>query len=123
MKNSSFFRTCCNCKRINFAVATLLVSFMITDMSYLLILLAYIGLGIPSATGVQKTCFRVEGMVCGKCVQKVEHSFKSNSDIKKTSVSLKNETVSFESTRDLPIDKVKAQFQSLELKAELIQCE
>lgn len=75
------------------------------------------------ANGYQKICFRVEGMVCGKCVAKVEEKFKSNPDIQTILVSLKKEKVEFQIKRSLNLPEVLNSFQALKLKAEPVPCE
>jgi copper chaperone CopZ len=75
------------------------------------------------ALSSQKTCFRVEGMVCGKCVAKVENQFSKQSSVKNTRVSLKQERVDFESEKPLNKKEMIEQFNKIGLKAESIACD
>jgi len=75
------------------------------------------------ALSSQKTCFRVEGMVCGKCVAKVENQFSNHSLVKNTQVSLKKERVDFDSEKPLNKKEIIEQFNKIGLKAESIACD
>lgn len=70
-----------------------------------------------------RSCFRVEGMVCGKCVKKVEGAFKKKLGIQKTIVFLKKGEVVFESVKPLSQAPIKKQFEAINLTAEEIPCE
>ncbi|NBW99038.1 heavy-metal-associated domain-containing protein [bacterium] len=70
-----------------------------------------------------RSCFRVEGMVCGKCVKKVEGAFKKKLGIQKTIVFLKKGEVVFESAKPLSQAPIKKQFEAINLTAEEIPCE
>lgn len=71
----------------------------------------------------QKTCFHVEGMVCGKCAEKVEKAFEKEGSVKSTFVSLKNGNVVFESETPLDEKRMIKMFEGLNLKSFKIPCD
>jgi len=88
------------------------------------LLLMVIVLLYPSfSEGSQKTCLRVEGMVCGKCVKKVEDQLSKVKGIKTVSVSLQKEKVVIESDGPVNPKEVKTQLDAIHLKADTISCD
>lgn len=87
----------------------------------MLLIFALLNSGVTIAS--YKTCFRVEGMTCGKCVKKVEEAFRNRLGIQKTLVYLKKGRVVFESQEPLSQADLMKQFDELNLKSKGIPCE
>jgi copper chaperone CopZ len=85
----------------------------------------FLAIAFYSSPGManHRSCFRVEGMVCGKCVKKVEGAFRKKLGVQKTIVFLKKGEVFFESVKPLSQAAIKKQFEAINLTAAEIPCE
>ncbi|NBX69191.1 MAG: heavy-metal-associated domain-containing protein [Proteobacteria bacterium] len=71
----------------------------------------------------EKTCYKVEGMVCGSCAKKIEDHFSKLKTIQNVTVSLLDERVDLKSTDRLKTTFVQDEFKKLKLKAEQMPCD
>lgn len=70
-----------------------------------------------------KTCYKVEGMVCGSCVKKIQDHFGKWKTIQKVKVSLLDERVDLKSNERLTTPFVQEEFKKMKFKAEQIPCD
>ena len=60
-----------------------------------------------------KTIIEVSGMSCEHCDKKIKSALEKEKDIKKVSVDLKTNTVTFTSSKELELDKIKEIIENL----------
>lgn len=60
-----------------------------------------------------KTIIEVSGMNCEHCASRVKSALEKEKDIKKVSVDLKTNTVTFTSSKELELDKIKEIIENL----------
>ncbi len=68
-------------------------------------------------------CFEVDGMVCGKCVEKIQQHFSGRLGITTTEVSLREGSVRFEAAeKSWNEEKVLKEFSKLKLPSRRVTC-